>query len=197
LRGSWLKIELDMPQHSVCPWWLGYLLASPLRRLVQDPAAILAPYLRPRMTILEPGPGMGFFTLEMARQVGPDGRVIAIDIQPKMLASLERRAVRAGLQDRVLARLAQPGSLGLAGLAGQVDFVLAFAVVHELPSAGTFFREAAEALRPGGRMLLAEPAGHVPQSQFDAEIDLAQRAGLQIVERPAVRRSRAVLLAKV
>ena len=61
----------------VCPWWAGYILASPLRRLIQDPRSLLAPYVHPGMTVLEPGPGMGFFTLELARLVGPAGRVIA------------------------------------------------------------------------------------------------------------------------
>jgi hypothetical protein len=50
--------NLTMP-HSVCPWWLGYLLASPLRRLQYEPANILAPYVREGMTVLEYGPGMG------------------------------------------------------------------------------------------------------------------------------------------
>ncbi len=58
----------------VCPWWLGYLLASRLRRLWEDPRTILAPYVREDMTVLEPGPGMGFFTLELARLVGSSGR---------------------------------------------------------------------------------------------------------------------------
>jgi len=62
--------------HSVCPWWMGYLLACPLRRLWQDPANIVAPYVREGMTVLEPGPGMGFFTLELARRVGASGRVV-------------------------------------------------------------------------------------------------------------------------
>jgi hypothetical protein len=65
-----------MAGHGVCPWWVGYLLASPLRRLQYDPAALLAPYVRTGMTVLEPGPGMGFFTLELARRVGPSGRVV-------------------------------------------------------------------------------------------------------------------------
>jgi predicted methyltransferase len=58
----------------VCPWWIGYLLLSPLRRLGQDPAKILAPYVREGMTVFEPGAGMGYFTLELARRVGPSGR---------------------------------------------------------------------------------------------------------------------------
>ena len=46
-----------------CPWWLGYLLASPLRRLFENPTTRLAPYVREGMFVLEPGPGMGFFAL--------------------------------------------------------------------------------------------------------------------------------------
>ncbi len=125
----------------VCPWWLGYLLASPLRRLIQNPAEILSPYVREGMTVLEPGPGMGFFTIELARRVGPSGRVIAIDLQPRMIAGLRRRAAKAGVLDRIDARLAPADSLGIADLAGIVDFTLAFAVVHELPALARSFRK--------------------------------------------------------
>jgi len=123
----------------VCPWWLGYFLASPLRGLVYDPASIVAPYVRSGMTVLEPGPGMGFFTLELARQVGTSGRVVAVDVQPRMIAGLKRRAAKAGVLERVDVRLAAPDSLGVGDLAGSVDFTLAFAVVHEMPAAGPFF----------------------------------------------------------
>ncbi len=82
------------------------------------------------MTVLEPGPGMGFFTLELARRVGTSGRVVAVDIQPKMLDGLRRRLRKAGLLVRVQTRLAQPAGMGVADLAGDVDFALVFAVVH-------------------------------------------------------------------
>jgi ubiquinone/menaquinone biosynthesis C-methylase UbiE len=105
--------------HRVCPWWLGYLLASPVRRLLHDPARILAPHVREGMAVLEPGPGMGFFTLELARRVGPSGRVVAIDVQPRMLAGLRRRAARASLERRIETRQARPDSLGVEDLAGR------------------------------------------------------------------------------
>ena len=73
----------------VCPWWLGYLLISPLRKLLQNPEKIIAPLVHEGMTVVEIGPGMGFFTLELAKKVAASGRVIAIDIQPKMLEQLE------------------------------------------------------------------------------------------------------------
>jgi len=180
--------------HRVCPWWLGYLLASPLRRLVQDPAKVLGPFLSEGMTVLEPGPGMGFFTLELARRVGPRGRVVAVDLQTRMLEGLGRRARRAGLLPRIELRLGRGESLGVEDLAGQVDLVLAFAVVHELPDDARFFREAARALKEGGALLLVEPRGHVSAQAFEATLSAAAAAGLSLAGRPPVRRSHTALL---
>jgi SAM-dependent methyltransferase len=180
----------------VCPWWLGYLLASPIRRWFDDPAKLLAPYVRQGMTVLEPGPGMGFFTLDLARLVGPSGRVVAVELQPRMIASLKRRAARVGLAERIDVRLTSPVSLGVADLAGAVDFSLVFAVVHELPAVETFFAELGQASKPGATLLLAEPTGHVNAVQFEAELQEAAKAGFVVVDRPRVRRSLGALLSK-
>ncbi len=179
----------------VCPWWLGWLLASPLRKLLQDSAEVLAPHVREGMTVLEPGPGMGFFTLELARRVGPRGRVVAVDLQEEMLRGLRRRAARAGLAERIETRRAAERSLGVDDLAGRVDLVLAFAMVHELPDADRFFAEVRRALRPGGRLLLAEPAGHVSAEAFEATLQAAERAGFARGPAPAIRRSLTAVLA--
>ena len=74
-----VKKGVSMPHHShVCPWWIGYFLASPLRRRIHNPDRILAPYVRSGMRILEIGPGMGFFTIPMAGMVGAEGRIIFV-----------------------------------------------------------------------------------------------------------------------
>jgi ubiquinone/menaquinone biosynthesis C-methylase UbiE len=182
--------------HRLCPWWLGYLLASPVRRLFQNPRALLQPMVSEGMTVLEPGPGMGFFTLELARLVGPAGRVVAIDVQPRMLAGLARRAARAGLGGRIETRHAQADRLGTDDLEAKVDFVLAFAMVHELPDQASFFAEAARALKPGAQMLLAEPRGHVTTEDFAKTLALAAQAGLSMGSEPIVRSSRTALLRK-
>lgn len=173
------------------------MLTTPLRRLVYEPEKILAPYVREGMTILEPGPGMGFFTLGLARLVGPLGRVIAVDLQPRMIDGLKHRAARADLLDRVDARLASPDSLCLSGLAGAVDFTLAFAMVHELPDAARFFAEVADVSKPGASLLLVEPTGHVKAAEFEAELKSASEAGFSVTARPSVRRSHAALLRKL
>lgn len=184
--------------HRVCPWWIGYLLASPVRKWLSDkPESLLAPYLRPGMTVLEPGPGMGFFTLPMARIVGASGRIIAVDIQSKMLAGLNRRARKAGLLDRIETRLVRPDSMGLDDLRGAADFALVFAVVHEMPSPVAFFSQAAATLKPGGLLLFAEPAGHVTPEAFNQELKAAQTAGLAELSRPQIRRSLSAVLKKV
>lgn len=85
--------------------------------------------------MLEPGPGMGFFTIPLARLVGASGRVMAVDLQPKMIANLKPCAAKANLLDRIDARVTSIDTLCLADLAGKVDFTLAFAVVHEFPDA--------------------------------------------------------------
>ncbi len=182
--------------HRVCPWWIGYFLVSPLRRLWQDPAKILHDHVTSGMTVLEPGPGMGFFTLELARLVGPGGRVVAVDVQPKMLAALRRRAERAGLDDRIECRQASPSGLGVDDLAGKVGFVLAFAVVHEIPDDVRFFTEVVRTLAPGGRVLLAEPRGHVSEAAFALTLEVTAAAGLRVGYLPAVPHSRAAVLVR-
>ncbi len=182
--------------HRVCPWWLGYFLLSPIRRLGQNPHEVVAPFVKAGMTVLEPGPGMGFFTLELARLVGSSGRVVAVDLQPRMLATLKKRLSKASLQERVETRVASPNSLGIADLAGCVDFTLAFALVHELTAPELFFQEVAKASKPGAGLLFAEPTGHVKQAQFEAEINAAIGAGFEVVDHPKIRRSITAFLRK-
>jgi ubiquinone/menaquinone biosynthesis C-methylase UbiE len=146
------------------------------------------------MTVLEPGPGMGFFTLELARLVGPSGRVVAVDVQPRMLDGLRRRAERAGLAATIETRLARGEGLGVDDLAGRVDLVLALWVVHEMPDRARFFQQVRRVLRAGGSVLVVEPRGHVEEAEFAETLRTARAAGLERVESPAVAGGRTALL---
>src|SRR3989339_2244046 len=101
----------DLRKPFVCPWWLGYFLLIPFRRLSQDPEKILTPFVREGMTVLEVGPGMGYFTLTLARLVGTSGNVVCVDVQEKMLSALLKRAKKAGLEQRISAVMADEDSL--------------------------------------------------------------------------------------
>jgi ubiquinone/menaquinone biosynthesis C-methylase UbiE len=183
-------------KHPVCPWWLGYALVNPLRRLVEKPERMLRPFVREGMTVLEPGCGMGFFTLEAARLVGPAGKVIAVDLQEKMINGLRRRVSRAGLQDRVEARVASPESLAIDNLAGKVDLALALYFVHEVLNQSRLFTELARALKPGGRIWLLEPKGHVSEEGFSKTLEGAQSAGLAVETRTESRSKRYAVLTR-
>jgi ubiquinone/menaquinone biosynthesis C-methylase UbiE len=174
----------------VMPWWLGPLLASPIRRLRENPERLVAAFVRPGGKVLEVGPGMGFFTLPLARGVGEQGRVVCVDVQPRMLRGLSRRLERRGLAPRVAIRQCGTDSLGIADLDGSTDLVLAIHVVHEMQAPGAAFQEMARALRSGGRLLLLEPAGHCPERVFQAELDWAARAGLARIGDPEHVRAR-------
>lgn len=180
--------------HGVCPWWLGYLLASPLRRLLQDPAEIVKPYVEEGMTVLDVGCGMGFFSLPLAKLVGEKGRVVCIDLQEKMIKGLLGRAKKAGLTDRIDARVCSQSSLGVSDLVGKIDFALAFALVHEVPDKDTLFSEIYRAMKSGGKVLFAEPSGHVSKPEFQKSVSLAQSVGFEMAGDLKIRRSHAVLL---
>jgi len=170
------------------------LLASPLRKLVQNPRKILTPYVRPGMKVMDIGSGMGFFSLPMAQLVGTEGYVVCVDLQPGMLEGLRRRARRAGLAGRIETRACQADSLGLEEFAGQMDFVLVFAVVHETSDPRRFLNEVAGVLKSGGRLLLAEPKGHVSKAEFQVTVQHAVRTGLRIADSPRIWTTHAVLL---
>lgn len=180
----------------ICPWWIGYLMANPLRRLFQRPEDYFEPWVGEGSVVADIGCAMGYFSLPMARAVGPTGRVVCVDIQERMLSSLRRRARRADLEDRLELRLCREGGFALDGLEGQVDFALACYMVHEVPDPRRLFSEAHQALKCGGQMLVSEPAGHVSKRAFAAEIELAREVGFEPVSAPEVRRSRTALLRK-
>ena len=141
----------------VCPVWVGYLLASPVRRLFQNPDKILSPYVEDGMTVLDIGCAMGFFSLSAAKMVGPNGKVICMDIQEEMIKSLRKRALKAGVTDRIETRICTQNSLELDDMAEQIDFAFAIAVAHEIPDVSGFFSETYKTLKPGHKFLVIEP----------------------------------------
>lgn len=183
-------------QPHVCPWWLGYLLLIPLRRFSQNPQLILSPYVRDGMTVLEIGPGMGYFSLSLAQLVGPRGKIICVDVQEKMLAKLRKRAQKAGVLDRIKTVRASNQSLLIQEFAGKVDFTLAFAVVHEVPDQTKLFEEIHRSMKPGALLLFSEPKGHVTQEAFDKAVAIAQAADFKVESHVEIKRSLSVLLRK-
>jgi ubiquinone/menaquinone biosynthesis C-methylase UbiE len=175
----------------VCPWWLAWTFDNPVRRWLHDPQQVIGGFVSEGMAVADIGCGMGYFSVAMANIVGPLGRVIAVDVQQKMLDLCRKRAYRAGVGDRVQTALAAPDDMAIAG---PVDFALAFWMVHEVKDIPRFFGQVAKALRPGGRMLYAEPRMHVTQRRFENIIRHAEAAGFRREAGPQVGWSRTAVL---
>jgi ubiquinone/menaquinone biosynthesis C-methylase UbiE len=180
----------------VCPVWVGYFLSCPVRKLFQNPRKILSPYIKEGMKVLDVGCAMGFFSLPLAQMVGSAGRVVCIDVQQKMIESLNERAQKAGMFDRIETRICEDNSLGLSDLKEEFDFVLASAVVHEVPDLSGFFQQLYRTLKSTGHLLVIEPKGRVSQKDFVRTIAIASENGFEINSSPKISRSRAVLLKK-
>jgi len=97
---------------------------------------MLSPYVQTGDTAIDIGPGMGYFTIPMAKLVEPTGHVVAIDVQAKMLSALVRRTNKWGVSERITPYLAKADSLGSHPKA---DFILAFYMVHEVRDKERFF----------------------------------------------------------
>ncbi|MDI6753931.1 MAG: methyltransferase domain-containing protein [Thermodesulfobacteriota bacterium] len=178
-------------KHHICPWRLAYLFDNPLRRLLHNPKKILGAYVHPGMTVLDLGCGMGFFSLALARLVGKEGAVFSVDLQEEMLQVLKKRALRAGVADRIQTHRSSPEDLGLTA---RVDFILAFWMVHEVPDRAKLFRQLKPLLRASGHLLIAEPKIHVSAEDFQEALDLAGGEGWRHIADVRVRFSRAAVL---
>jgi ubiquinone/menaquinone biosynthesis C-methylase UbiE len=162
-------------------------LDDPERDAWQKPDEVVrAIGLRTGDVACDVGAGPGHFAIRMARAVGPSGRVHAIDVDPRMIAVLERRAREAGVAN-VRPLLAPDG----AGLPPEpVDAVLFVNVFHHFRDGAATLRALASRLRPGGRLVNVDfhggdlPVGPPPEHRVSRETFLAAaaEAGL-VVER--------------
>jgi len=177
----------------VCPWWMAWTFDNPLRKLFQDPERILENVVREGMTVADIGCGMGYFSVAMATMVGPAGRVFSVDLQEKMLEYLKKRALRARVQDRITTILAQPDDIKTAG---PVDLVLVFWMVHEVKDIPRFFGQVAAVLKPGGKVLYAEPRMHVTEKRFQEILGYARKSGFAVSNGPKIGMSRSAVLEK-
>ncbi len=111
-----------------------------------------------------------------------------------MLEILEKRAGRAGVLDTIQTHLCKDNEIGIAGL---VDFALAFWMVHETPDKKEFLHQVRDISKDSGLLLITEPKFHISRSQFEHEIDIAKDAGFRIKDESKIAFSHSVLLEKV
>ena len=147
-----MALQTVAPQrtgHLFPPENLG-LLESPDRAAWQKPDQIMDTLgIADGSTVADIGAGAGWFTIQLARRVGPNGVVYAEDVQRQMLEAIRRRVSREGLQN-VQARLGTETDPNLPARA--LDAILVVDVYPEVDDRVTFLRNLSKALKPNGRI---------------------------------------------
>lgn len=178
----------------VCPPSVVKWLNSPLRYLFQNPKKIMGGYVKPGDTAIDLGCGGGFFAVALAKMVGESGQVIAMDLQKEMLAFTRELASKKGVLDRITFHQCREKEFGLSDV--QVDFALAFYMVHEVPDRHKFFTQVAALLKSNARFMVIEPTHHVSEAQFKQFLEDAKSVGLQYIKPAKVLFSRGMLFTK-
>lgn len=177
----------------VCPRWLAYTFDHRLRLWVHNPEKLFGKYVRPTMTVVDLGCGLGFNTMGLAKLVGNAGRVVALDIQQKMLDVVMKRAKKMGIENRIEPHLARANDLSLHVNA---QFILAFYMVHEVRDPDRFMAQVADNLSVDGRFMMVEPPFHVSNRDFDKSIAGAETSGLVLEDSYKILFGRAAVLRK-
>jgi 2-polyprenyl-3-methyl-5-hydroxy-6-metoxy-1,4-benzoquinol methylase len=128
------------------------------------------------MTVLDIGCGSGFFSLGMARMAGSNGKVVSVDLRSERIRDLEMHASKAGLSGRIDARVCSDHNLGIGDFARQVDFALAFYVVHHAADAAGLMAGVHSALKQGGKFMIVEPGHHASAAECESVEAIARQA---------------------
>lgn len=163
------------------PQFAANLIDNPLRRRFQPPEDMpLRHGVTAGMRILEIGPGNGTYTMATATQVGKRGKVITVDIEPKMIQWVETRVQREGVRN-IEARVADVFELPFDP--GYFDMVYMIAVIGEIPTPERALKEFHRVLSPTGTLAFSEILMDPDYPRAQWLISLANEAGFQVKDK--------------
>lgn len=161
-------------------WHGAVWLTRPERAEEEQTDKLLAALkIKPGQTVCDLGCGNGYYTLELARMVGPKGKVLAVDIQPEMLHLLDLRVKEAGLEN-VEPIPSTPIDPRLPP--ASCDLILVVDVYHEFGYPEQMLSALHKALKPDGRLVLVEFRAEDPLVPIKPEHKMSKRQVLKELE---------------
>ncbi len=167
--------------HFPAPAFFGRILDSNYRKKVQPPAKLIERSgIKQGMKVLDLGCGSGAFTVDTARVVGENGKVYALDVEPKMLKQLEKKLAKPENQDIKNIETINKSAYELPFDDNFLDVVYMVTVLQEIPDKQRALKEVIRVLKPGGIFAVTELLPD-PDYVFKSQtIKLVGRAGFTL-----------------
>jgi ubiquinone/menaquinone biosynthesis C-methylase UbiE len=178
---------------SYCPLCMAGILDSKLRRFFFNPNKILKPYIKKNITALDIGCGPGVYSIEMAELLGGTGKVIAVDMQKEMLEIIEKKIRGKSIEKNIVLHQCPQEKIDVKE---NVDFVLMFYVVHEVPSKKNLFNEVLPLINKNGLLMIVEPK-LVSAKSFNEMINYIKESGFEEYSKLKITLSRGIVLRKL
>ena len=169
--------------HFPAPAFIGRGLDSNYRRKLQPPDKIIQRSgIRKGTRVLEVGCGSGAYTTFVARAVGREGRVYALDIQPEMLQQLESKLARPENEDIKNIELVNSSAYELPFDDDSLDLVYMVTVLQEIPDRSKALQQVRRVLKPGGILSVTEWLPDPDYPWKSTTIKIGREAGLVLDE---------------
>jgi ubiquinone/menaquinone biosynthesis C-methylase UbiE len=160
------------------PEFLANAIDNPLRHKIQPPEQTpLRHGIEPGMTVLEVGPGNGTYTMATARRLGDKGKLVAIDIEPKMIDRVKRRIEKEGLKN-IDAQVADVYDLPFEN--GYFDVIYMITVISEIPDPIRAMKECYRVLSPSGTLVFSELLFDPDYPRASTLVRMAETANFQL-----------------
>lgn len=179
--------------HHLCPWQLMWLFDNRFRTKIHPGKSIFSPYVSKGDTVLDLGCGIGGMSLELAKIVGPEGTVVAADIQQGALDKVESRAEANGLGNIIQTKLLNESENSFDH---DFSFILCFWSAHESINPSRTIKNTYPILSSNGIFMLIEPLLHVSETEFKSQIQSAISVGYHPIAIPDISISQAMVFKK-
>jgi ubiquinone/menaquinone biosynthesis C-methylase UbiE len=138
----------------VCPMRMAGILTNKIRLSLHNPNKILKPFIKKNMVAIDIGCGPGVFSIEIAKLLEGTGKVISVDMQEQMLELLKNEIKGKPFENNIALHKCTQNKIGLNE---NVDFVLMFYMVHEVPNKNNMFNEVLPKINKNGLIMIVEP----------------------------------------
>ena len=184
---------MENKKRLVCPMGVAGLLDSKFRKIFHNPNKILKPFISKNMKALDIGCGPGVFSIEIAKLLEGTGKVICVDMQEGMLELIKNKISGTSIEQTITLHKCTQENICIEE---NVDFVLMFYMVHEVPNKENLFNDVLPLVNKNGLLMIVEP-GLISRKEFNEISDIIKKNGFIGYEKLKIAFSKGMVFKKL